>query len=182
MNPSSNSQMIGMIIGLVIVAIVFAFRFRQMSKSTPYDPNRAIIYPVILTAMAAAFAYAVKPLGTEWLWIGAAVVVGGGLGWLRASTVTMSVDTGTGRLMAQGSLMAILFLVGLLVIRYVFRYFLTINATAVGIRPLVADVIFVAMAVGLLGARSLEMNIRGRKLLAAHRANPDVITSEAAGV
>ena len=174
--------MIGMIIGLVIVLIVLAFRFRQMSRSTPFDPTRAMIYPVVIVAMAAFFAWSVQQQGMEWVWLALAVIVGGGLGWLRASTVTMSVEPSTGRLMAQGSLMAILFLVGLLVIRYAFRFFLTMNAGAVGIRPIVADVIFVFMAVGLLGARSAEMIIRGRKLLAIHRANPQIATTDAAGV
>ena len=174
--------MISMVIGLVIVAIVMALRFRQMSRSTPFNPGPAMIYPVVIAAMAALFAWSVRPQGMEWVWLALALIVGGGLGWLRASTVSMSVDPATGRLMAQGSLMAILFLVGLLVVRYAFRFYLTTNAGAVGIRPILADVIFVFMAVGLLGARSAEMILRGRKLLAIHRANPQIANSEAAGV
>lgn len=84
--------------------------------------------------------------------------------------------------MAQGSLMAILFLLGLFVIRTVFRMVLSAEASVIGLRPIMADVIFVFMAVGLLAARALEMNLRGRKLLAAHRANPAIAATEAAGV
>jgi hypothetical protein len=174
--------MIGAVIGVVVVLIVFAFRFRQMSRSTPYDLNRALIYPIVIAAMAAWFAYSVGPHGMEWLWLALAVLVGGGLGWLRASTVTMSVDHATGRLMAQGSLVAILFLLGLFAVRTVLRMVLSAEASVIGLRPIMADVIFVFMAVGLLAARSAEMNIRGRKLLAIHRANPQIETTEAAGV
>lgn len=97
MQPNSNAQMISTLIGVVIVLIVFAFRFRQMSRATPYAPDRAILYPVVLMGLAAFFAYGVKPAGTEWLWLALGILVGGGLGWLRASTVTMSVDPATGR-------------------------------------------------------------------------------------
>jgi len=180
--PISNQQMISAAIGVVIVLIVFAFRFRQMSRSTPYDPSRALIYPVVLTAFAAWFAISVHTQGIEWLWLALAALVGGGLGWLRASTVRMSVDPASGRLMAQGSLIAILFLLGLFVVRTVLRMVLTSEAGAIGLRLIMADVIFVAMAVGLLVARAAEMNIRGRKLLAIHRANPAVLSTEAAGV
>lgn len=178
----SNPKLIGGAIGLVAILIVFAFRFRQMSRSTPYDPNRALIYPVVLTGLAAWFVMAVHTGGIEWLWLLLAFVVGGGLGWLRASTVQMSVDAATGRLRAQGSLMAILFLVGLLIVRSILRWILTTEAGAICLRPIMADVIFVAMAVGLLVARALEMNLRGRKLLALHRVSPALMTTDAAGI
>lgn len=182
MQPNSNAQLISTLIGVVVVLIVFALRFRQMSRATPYDPGRAILYPVVFVGLAAFFAYGVKPEGLEWVWLALGFLVGGGLGWLRASTVSMSVDPASGRLMAQGSLVAILFLLGLFVIRTVFRMVLSAEASVIGLRPIMADVIFVFMAVGLLVARALEMNLRGRKLLAAHRANPQIATTEAAGV
>jgi len=178
----SQSQLIGGAISIVVVLAVFAFRFRQMSRSTPFNPGLAVLYPIFFAAFGAWFAYITQPQGLEWLWIAIALVVGGGLGWLRASTVTMSVDPATGRLMAQGSAVAIAFLVVLFVIRTVLRMVLTAEAGALHMRLIMADVIFFALAVGLLAARSLEMSLRGRKLLAAHRANPAIETAEQAGV
>ncbi len=179
---TSSSQLIGFAITAVLILVVFAFRARRMMRATPYNPDRALLYPVLLTALGAYVVYMAQPRGMEWAWLLAALVVGGGLGWLRASTVKMSVDPATGRLMAQGSLMAILFLIVLLIVRTGLRLVLSQNASALGLRLVMADVIFLALAVGLLAARAVEMTLRGRKLLAIHAANPALITSEEAGV
>ncbi len=179
---TSNSQLIVFAVTAVAVLVVFGLRARSMMRATPYNPDRALLYPVLLTALGAYVAVMAQPRGVEWVWLVAALLVGGGLGWLRASTVRMSVDPATGKLMAQGSLMAILFLVVLLIVRTGMRYVLSSNASALGLRLVMADVIFLALAVGLLAARAVEMNLRGRKLLAIHRANPALLTSEEAGV
>jgi len=175
-------QMIGIGVSLVVFLAIIAFRARRMTQSTPFNPNLAIIYPVVLALFGAAFALSVHPQGLEWAWLVGALVIGGGLGWLRASTVRMSVDPVTGKLMAQASAAAIIFLVGLIGVRFVLRAVLTTEAGALGLRLVMADVIFVAMGVGLFATRSVEMILRGRKLLAIHAANPAVLTSEAAGV
>jgi hypothetical protein len=94
----------------------------------------------------------------------------------------MSVDPDTGQLMAQGSIIAILFLIVLLIVRTGLRLVLASNAASLGIRLMMADVIFLALAVGLLVARAVEMTLRGRKLLALHQSNPALITSDEAGV
>jgi NAD/NADP transhydrogenase beta subunit len=179
---TSSQQLIGFAISAAAILAVFAFRMRRMMRSTPYNPDRALVYPAIMVALGAYFLFYARPQGMEWLWLALALVVGGGLGWLRAATVKMSVDPESGRLMAQGSAVAILFLIVLLIVRTGFRMVLSSNAAALGLRLVMADVIFFALAVGLLLARSLEMNLRGRRLLAVHRARPEVITSDAAGV
>lgn len=179
---TSSPQLIVFAITAVIILVVFGFRARGMMRATPYNPDRALLYPVALTALGVYVVSMAKPQGAEWLWLAAALVVGGGLGWLRASTVKMSVDPATGKLMAQGSLMAILFLVGLLIVRTGMRFVLASNASSLGLRLVMADVIFLALAVGLLVARAAEMTLRGRKLLALHQANPALMTSEEAGV
>lgn len=178
----SQSQIISGVVSIAVVLVIFAFRFRQMSRSTPFNPNLAVLYPVVICAFGAWFVWRVQPVGMEWIYVAIALLVGAGLGWMRASTVKMSVDPASGRLMAQGSLMAILFLVVLFVIRTVLRMVLTAEAGAIGLRLIMADVIFMMLAVGLLVARALEMSLRGRKLLAAHRANPAIETADQAGV
>ncbi len=179
---NASPQLIGFAISAVLILVVFAVRARRMMQSTVYDPNRALLYPVIIAAIGVYVISMAAPRGLEWLWLVLALLVGGGLGWLRASTVKMSVDPETGQLMAQGSFVAILFLVVLLVVRTGLRFLLASEASTLGIRLAMADVIFLALAVGLLGARALEMNLRGRKLLAIHRAQPQVITSDQAHV
>ena len=179
---TSSPQIAVFAVTAVLVLVVLGFRMRRMMQSTVFDPNRALLYPVIITAIGAYVVMQAQPRGMEWLWLALAVVIGGGLGWLRASTVKMSVNPETGQLMAQGSFVAILFLVILLVVRTGLRLFLTSEAPALGIRLVMADVIFLALAVGLLGARAIEMTMRGRKLLAIHRAQPQVITSDEAHV
>lgn len=175
-------QMIGIGIGLVVFLVVLGLRARSMTRSTPFNPTAAMIYPAILALMGAAFVYAVRPHGVEWVWLAGALILGGGLGWLRASTVRMSVDPATGKLMAQASAAAIIFLVALVAIRYVLRAVLSAEAGVWGLRLIMADLLFVALGVGLFVARSAEMILQGRKLLAAHAANPAISTTEEAGV
>jgi NAD/NADP transhydrogenase beta subunit len=179
---ASSPQIVVFVVTAAVILLVIGLRMRRMMRSTPFDPNRALLYPVIIAAIGVYVVSMASPRGLEWLWLAAALVVGGGLGWLRASTVKMSVDPQTGQLMAQGSFVAILFLVVLLVVRTGLRLLLVSQSAALGIRLVMADVIFLALAVGLLGARALEMNLRGRKLLAIHRAQPQVLTSDQAHV
>lgn len=179
---TSSSQVIALVVTAVVILVVFSLRARRMMRATPFNLDRALLYPALLTALLVYVLAMAQPRGVEWIWLAAALFVGGGLGWLRASTVKMSVDPASGQLMAQGSLIAILFLVVLLIVRTGIRYLLASNASALGLRLVMADVIFLALAVGLLAARALEMNLRGRKLLAIHRANPAMITTDEAGV
>lgn len=178
----ANPKLISIGVSAIVIILVFALRARRMMQSTVYDPTRALLYPVIIGLLGVFFVYKVEPQGVEWLWLGLALLLGAGLGWLRASTVRMSVDPATGRLMAQGSAVAIAFLFALFVIRMALRYFLSSEASALGLRLIMADVIFVALAIGLLVARSAEMNLRGRKLLAIHRAQPQVLDTDQAHV
>lgn len=175
-------QMIALGVGAVALFAVLAFRLQSMTRQSAFNPNRAMIYPVILVVFAGLFIWRTQPQGVEWAWLAVASALGAGLGWLRASTVRMSVDPTTNTLMAQAGATAILFLVGLLAIRYALRLVLTEEAGALGLRLVMADVIFAAMGASLFAARSVEMVLRGRKLLAIHAANPIVVTSEAAGI
>ncbi len=179
---TSSSQLVVFAVTAVAILVVFSLRARRMMRATPYHPDRALLYPVLLTALGVYVAVMAQPRGVEWLWLAAALAVGGGMGWLRASTVKMSVDPDTGQLMAQGSIIAILFLIVLLIVRTGLRLVLASNAASLGIRLMMADVIFLALAVGLLVARAVEMTLRGRKLLALHQSNPALITSDEAGV
>lgn len=178
----ANPKLISLGVSALVIIVIFALRARRMMRSTPYDPGRALLYPVIITVAGAYFAYKVQPQGMEWLWLVLALLLGAGLGWLRASTVRMSVDPATGKLMAQGSAVAIAFLFLLFVVRMALRYFLSSEASALGIRLIMADVLFVALAVGLLVARSAEMILRGRKLLAIHQAQPEVLDTDQAHI
>lgn len=143
-----------------------------MMQSTPFNINLVWIMPVIMLGLTIWLMTRAEPRGPEWLWAAGLFMVGGVLGWMRGRSISMSVDPATHRLMAQGSASAMIFLVVLIVVRYGLRYVMSTEANVIGVRPVMVDVLFLVLALGLFGVRSIEMGWRGYKLLQAARAAP----------
>ena len=82
----------------------------------------------------------------------------------------MSVDPATQRIMAQGSAMAMLFIVVLIVARSGLSYLLQNEANAIDLRPIMANVLPSVLGAGLFVARGYEMGLRGHRMLVAAKA------------
>ena len=153
------------VIPLVVFLVIFAFRARRMTRARPLQLWQLWIVPVMLVvAMAAAFASA-PPSGTGWLIAGAALLVGAALGWQRGRMMHIEVDRATGTLMQRASPVAILFLLGLVVVRIAMRF----EGRAMHMDGATLTDALLALAVGMFGVMRLEMFLRARRLLGEHR-------------
>ncbi len=161
------------VVGVLVVGLI-AFRMRRMMTATPFDPYRAWIIPVLFILLSGAALYGAQPAGMDWAWAAGAAALGGVIGYFRGKSIAISLDPQTGRLMAQGSAMAMVFIVVLIAGRYGLRYLLTTDATALNLRPIMADVLSAVMGAGIFVARGVEMGLRGHRLLEAHRLNPAI--------
>ena len=161
-----NPQYIGYAIGAVILLVVMYFRFRNVSQSRRLRIGTLAIAPVYLATISAVTIWFLRPSGFDWAWMAVALALGGVLGWYRAKMMHIAVDPATQTLQMKMSPWALIFLVALLVIRMGLRFEIMQNAAAWHVSINLATDGLVVFALGLLGVQSLEMFIRGRKLLA----------------
>ena len=151
--------------GVLVIALM-AWRMRRMMQSRPYRLESSWVTPAIFLGLMVFIVAERPPQGIGWVWVIGSFAVGAALGWLRAMTIRMEVIPATRQVMAQGSALAIVFLVILLVVRFGLRSFLETQSQALGVSVALVDGAFLAMACGLFVARAVEMNLRARKLLA----------------
>ena len=159
-----TGQLIGYAIGGVLILAVLAFRMNRMMTSTPFRLEFAWIAPAFFLVMTSLLLWQTRPQGTEWIWLVVTFIVGAGLGWLRGKTVSLALDPATGQVMAQASRAGILFLFGLIAVRFGMRFALQSEAHDIGVRLIMVDVLFLTMALGLFLARAVEMGLRAFKL------------------
>ena len=163
------------VIAVVFVALM-AWRMRRMMTATPFNPYRAWVLPMIFIVFLVLAFLRAWPLGaTEWVWVAAAGAAGAGLGWLRGKSITMTYDPVTRQIFAQGGAMAMIFIVVLIVVRTGLNYYLHTQGGSLGIRSEAADVIFSTLGAGLFIARSIELGVRGHRMLVANSGAAAVI-------
>jgi uncharacterized membrane protein len=165
-------QMIVFGVAAVLFVALFAWRIRRMMTATSFNPYGAWILPAILLVMSALLLFQAKPGGMEWVWVVGLFALGLVVGYFRGKSITINRDPATGRLLAQGSAVAIVFIILLIAARYGLSYLLQTNASAVHLRPIMANVLPAVLGAGLFTARSIEMGIRGHKVLEAAKTAP----------
>ncbi len=171
MHPSSTQLIVYAVVAVLVIGL-FAFRMRRMMQATPFDPYRAWILPLLFLVLSGALLATARPTGPEWLWVIGTFVVGLVLGYLRGASIKMNVDPTTGRLLAQGSAAAMVFIVVLILARSGLSYLLQSQATSIALRPVMANVLPSVLGAGLFVARGIEMGLRGHKLLTSAKAAP----------
>ena len=149
------------------IAVLLFFRLRAMRRAKPLKLERLWIIPTLYTAFAIGLFWYLPPHGLQWLWATLALVAGGGIGWLRGSTMRIAVDPVTHDLNQRQSPAALVLLVALVGVRYVAREHFGGDLTHAGAGVIDA---FVAFAVGLLALQRVEMFLQARRLLGAARA------------
>ena len=178
MQPSAQRLIIYAVIGVVFIGLI-AFRMQRMMRATPFDPYRAWIFPVLFIALSASSLFSAQPTGLEWLWVAGTFALGLVLGYFRGASISMTVDPATHRIMAQGSAMAMLFIVVLIVARVGLTYLLKSEANAIALRPIMATVLPSVLGAGLFVARGIEMGLRGHRMLQAAKALPPPALTDA---
>ncbi len=159
-------QLLPVIIPLVVLGIIFlrARRPRRVrlellwiaplvicaliAAGVVFTPHRAPFTPIDLAVFAAALA------------------VGGGVGWLRAKAVTLSVDPATHEVTSATSPVGLLIIVAVFLVRFGLRSATTAEAGASGLDPTVIADAFLLLAGGLVVGQRTEIWIRARRLVA----------------
>jgi hypothetical protein len=165
-----GSQIPSYLVTGVIIALLFAFRVRRMSKPRRLRLELIWVLPAILTLSTAALLIQLPPRGLEWAWLGAAFVLGGALGWVRGSLIPITVDPGTHLLNTRTSPGALAFLLVLFLVRFGARALLMKEASSLHIATALLTDGFVVLATGLFAVSRLEMWLRARRLLAQARS------------
>ena len=171
MQPDSSRLLVYAVMGVIIIGVL-AFRMQRMMRASPFDPYRAWILPVLFLVLSGLSLSTARPTGVEWVWVVGTFAVGLVLGYFRGASIKMTVDPATHRIMAQGSAMAMLFIVILIVARSGLTYLLQSEANAIALRPIMANVLPSVLGAGLFVARGVEMGLRGHRMLVAAKAAP----------
>lgn len=163
-------QWLSIVLPLVIIAVVFAVRIRRMGRERPLRVERLWIVPALYLAVATAAFLRFPPGGIAWLWCAIALAAGSVLGWQRGRMMRISVDPVSHALSQRASPAAMLFLLGLVAIRFVARGAFEGGGAAAPEQIMMLTDVLIAFALGLLSVQRLEMYLRARRLLDAARA------------
>jgi hypothetical protein len=152
---------------LALVGLMMALRFRRMGGTRRLQLEHLWIVPAILAAFTIFLFVRSPPVGLGWVWAALAAAAGAGLGWWRGKMMRISVDPATRTLNQTASPAAILFLLGLFVVRLATRSYMMGSGThAIGT---VTDALM-AFVLAALTAQRAEMFLRSRRLLTNARA------------
>lgn len=165
-----DPQSLGPLIGVGVAAVFIALRFLRARKARRLRLEWLWVTPVLLIAMTVALLAQMPPHGWEWAGLVVAFAIGGGLGWYRGRMMTITLDPETHELNQQASPAALLFLLGLIVVRFGLREGLTAEAEAWRLSAAFITDVFVVFAMGLLTVTRLEMFLRARRMLTEARA------------
>jgi membrane protein CcdC involved in cytochrome C biogenesis len=153
------------VIGVAVVAVV-ALRLSRTLKPQPLNLSRLWLWPAILALLSAVVVSKLSAPGAGfYAFLAGALVLGGGLGWLRAKTIRLSVDPQSRQIVAQGSAAAVIFLVGLILVRIVIRWSVASGSVVLPLSPQEFDAVFLVFAAALFLARTAEMALRARQIL-----------------
>ena len=149
------------LIPIVVIAIVFAFRARRMTRSQPLKLGQLWIIPTIYALAVVAAFVANPPNATGWAAALVGLVLGCGLGWYRGKTIAIHVDPITRTLSQKASPLGVLILLGLVAVKV---------AAQAGGRMAHLDVTILTdgllgLALGTFAMMRVEMFLRARRLL-----------------
>lgn len=149
------------LIPIAVIAIVFAFRARRMSRSRPLKLGQLWIVPAIY-AVVVAMAFAANPPGPlGWAAALAGLALGGVLGWYRGKTIAIAVDPATRTLSQRASPLGMLILLALVAVK---------SAAQAGGRAAHLDVTvltdaLLGLALGTFAVMRVEMYLRAKRVL-----------------
>jgi hypothetical protein len=113
---------------LAILGIVFAFRFRSLSKPRPFKPGRLWIAPALLAGLVCFMVATMPPAPSGWAALAFGLVLGAALGWKRGHLMHLEREPLSGGLLIRQSPAALLFILGIVAARRLF-------SAGVGIDP-----------------------------------------------
>jgi hypothetical protein len=163
--------MLPYLIAAPIILVVLFLRMRSLSQTRRLRVEWLWVTPAILIGLTALSFAPAPPTGSDWIWLGVALVLGGALGWYRGKMMHIGVDPETHILSTRASAAAMYFIVLLLVARLGLRYVAIDEAQSWHLSPTLISGAFLVFAVGLLGVQRVEMFLRAQRLLSEARAS-----------
>jgi hypothetical protein len=151
-----------------IIVLVVALRFRRMRQMRPLKLESLWVVPVVYLVIAAIMFLELPPTGAVAIASVAGLLIGAAVGWLRGTMMHIHVDPQTHALNQKASPTAVLFLVGLIVVRAGAR---TVLGEQGGVSPAMLTDPLIAFAVGMFTLTRLEMYLRAKRLLEQARAS-----------
>ena len=104
---------------LVVIAVVFAFRFRNLSKPKPFQPGQLWIAPLLLIVVFVLLVVSLPPSAMGWLVIAVGVAIGAAIGWKRGHLMHLERDPQSGAVMIRQSPAALMLVLGIILFRRV---------------------------------------------------------------
>lgn len=150
------------IIPVVVIGIVFSFRARSMMRMRPLKLGQLWIVPAIYLAIVAANFIVYPPSRDGWIAAAVALAVGAAIGWQRGRMMTIHVDPDTHALSQKGSPLAILFLLGIILIKTAAQT----EGRSLGFDLMLVTDAALALALGMFTMTRVEMYLRARRMLA----------------
>lgn len=149
-------------ITIAIILVIMALRMRRMGRMRPLKLNSLWVVPAIYAVVAALMFVQLPPTG--WIAIASMVglVIGAGVGWQRGKMMHIHVDPQTHALNQKASPAAMIFLIGLIVIRALAR---SILGQSADLSPAMLTDPLIAFALGMFTLTRLEMYLRAKRLL-----------------
>ncbi|MEO5865636.1 MAG: DUF1453 domain-containing protein [Sphingomonas sp.] len=150
------------IVPVAVFVMIFALRARRMSQIRPLKLRYLWIVPAIYLAVLIGFITAKPPGLGGWAILLVACALGAAIGWRRGMMMQISIDLESRALRQKGSPLAILFLLGIILVK------MAAQAEGAALHfdaQLVTDAAF-AFGLGMFGATRVEMYLRAKRLLA----------------
>jgi membrane protein CcdC involved in cytochrome C biogenesis len=153
---------IGIAVTIVIVGLVMFRRIRSMGQLRPLKLETLWVVPVLYLAVAAMMFWSLPPKG----WVAVAsfvgLLIGAAVGWQRGTMMEIHVDPETHALNQKASPAAMLFLVGLIIVRSGARAILGETGS---VSPAMLTDPLIAFALGMFTLTRIEMYLRAKRLL-----------------
>lgn len=163
------------VVAIGLALVIFVFRMNRMRTARPLRLEWLWITPALMAAMFVFMLWGMAQShqfvsGADWAWIALAAAIGGVIGWYRGRMMTIAVDPQTHALNQQASPVAIIFLIGILVVRQAVSLLMKGEAQAWHLHVALLSAAPFALAIGMFTVTRIEMFIRARRLLAEAKA------------
>ena len=165
--PGANPLPAYVLTAIIVIAL-FAFRLRRMQRLRPLRLDRLWVAPALFLALSVTILVGHPPQGVDWAWLVLALLIGGGLGWVRGRLIHITLDPATRVLNMRASPAALLFLIAVYFLRFGARTLMTSQSSSLHIDIALVTDASVLLATGLFGISCLEMWLRGRRILAGY--------------
>jgi hypothetical protein len=172
MNPAAHPPgYLSTLLPLLILVPIFYFRMRRSLKPQALKLKSLWIRPAILIVLAAFVILMPVPgqtplAASDMPWLALAALLGGVAGWQWGRTTQLHIHPENGTLMQTGSMAGMVVFLALVLVRFVLRAGLGLEAGALHINVLLitdASIVFSAL---LFSVRGLEIFLRARKVAA----------------